>query len=144
MVAALDDMSERGLISRNNESWQLGLAPKRSDLEVPKSLQQMIEVQIERLSAEEQRVLEVASLECPGSSRFAVVLQSCVNQIWSRKRLKKCVKDFRGGITLCGWQPLRSSPTGALPRATNLCMPSTARCAIGELLRDAERRCTGD
>jgi len=78
MVAALDDMSERGLLSRNNESWQLGIAPKRSDLEVPKSLQQMIEVQIERLSAEEQRVLEVASLECPGSSRFAVVLRAAL------------------------------------------------------------------
>jgi DNA-binding winged helix-turn-helix (wHTH) protein/tetratricopeptide (TPR) repeat protein len=81
MVAALDDMSERGLLSRNNESWQLGIAPKRSDLEVPKSLQQMIEVQIERLSTEEQRVLEVASLECPGSSRFAVVLRAALTDL---------------------------------------------------------------
>ena len=37
MVAALDDMSERGLISRNWESWQLGVVLKRGDLEVPPS-----------------------------------------------------------------------------------------------------------
>jgi DNA-binding winged helix-turn-helix (wHTH) protein/tetratricopeptide (TPR) repeat protein len=72
MVAALDDMSERGLISRNKQSWQLGVAPKRGDLEVPRSLHQMIEVQIERFSEDEQRVLEVASLESACSSRFAV------------------------------------------------------------------------
>jgi DNA-binding winged helix-turn-helix (wHTH) protein/tetratricopeptide (TPR) repeat protein len=78
MVAALDDMSERGLISRNQESWQLRVVLKRGDLEVPKSLQQMIEVQIERLSTEEQRVLEVASLESVGSFRFEVAGRAAV------------------------------------------------------------------
>jgi predicted ATPase len=58
VVAALDHMSERGLISREKGRWQLRVALKGIDLEVPKSLEQMIEVQIERLSAEEQRVLE--------------------------------------------------------------------------------------
>src|SRR5258707_10673324 len=43
MVSALDDMTERGLISRNKESWQLEVALKGIDLEMPKSLQQMIE-----------------------------------------------------------------------------------------------------
>jgi DNA-binding winged helix-turn-helix (wHTH) protein/tetratricopeptide (TPR) repeat protein len=78
MVAALDDMSERGLISRNQEGWQLWVAPKRVDLEVPKSLQQMIEVQIERLSAEEQRVLEVASLETIRCFPFGVAPRAAV------------------------------------------------------------------
>jgi predicted ATPase len=73
MVTALDDMSERGLISRNKESWQLRVAMDRIDLEVPKSLQQMIEVQIARLSPIEQRVLEVASLPSFGHCRFGVV-----------------------------------------------------------------------
>jgi len=72
MMAALDDMTERGLISRKKGGWQLGVALKRIDLEVPKSLQQMIEVQIDRLSTEEQRVLEVASLESVGRTRFGV------------------------------------------------------------------------
>jgi tetratricopeptide (TPR) repeat protein len=72
MVTALDDMTERSLISRNKGSWQLGVALKGIDLEVPKNLQQMIEGQIDRLSPEEQRVLEVASLESIGRSRFGV------------------------------------------------------------------------
>jgi predicted ATPase len=76
MVAALDDMVVRGLISRNKESWQLGVAPEGIDLEVPKSLHQMIEAQIERLSAEEKRVLEAASLESIGHSRFGVAVRA--------------------------------------------------------------------
>ena len=76
MVSALDDMIERGLISRNKGSWELGVALKGIDLEVPRSLQQMIEVQIERLSAEEQRVLEAASLESVGCNRFGVATRA--------------------------------------------------------------------
>ncbi len=55
MVTALDDMAARGLISRNKGSWELRVALKGIDLQVPKSLQEIIEVQIERLSLEEKR-----------------------------------------------------------------------------------------
>jgi FixJ family two-component response regulator/DNA-binding winged helix-turn-helix (wHTH) protein/tetratricopeptide (TPR) repeat protein len=72
MVAALDHMTELGLIVREKGSWRFRAALKGIDLEVPESLRGMIEVQIERLSPEEQRVLEVASLESVGRSRFAV------------------------------------------------------------------------
>ena len=78
MVTALNDMTERGLISRDKGSWQLRVAMKGIDLEVPKSLQQMIEVQIDRLSPEEKRVLEVASLESVARSRFGVVSRASV------------------------------------------------------------------
>ena len=70
MVAALEHMTERGLISRENGEWRLRVALKEIDLEVPESLRQMIEAQIERLSPEEQRVLEVASLRSISGSRF--------------------------------------------------------------------------
>jgi DNA-binding winged helix-turn-helix (wHTH) protein/dephospho-CoA kinase len=72
MVATLSDMAERGLISREKGIWQLQVALMEIDMEVPKSLQQMIEVQIDRLSAEQQRVLEAASLESIGRLRFAI------------------------------------------------------------------------
>jgi len=70
MVTALDDMAARGLISWNKGRWQLRVAVKGIDLEVPKSLQEIIEVQIERLSPEEKRALEIASLQ--SRTRFAV------------------------------------------------------------------------
>ena len=78
MVTALDHMTERGLLSREKGKWQLGVALKGIDLEVPENLQQMIEVQIERLSPEEQRVLQVASLESAGRCRFGVVPRAAV------------------------------------------------------------------
>lgn len=66
MVAALDHMAERGLISRDQGTWKLGVPLEEIDLEVPESLRQMIEVQIDRLTPEEQRTLEAASITVAG------------------------------------------------------------------------------
>jgi len=62
MVAALDHMIQRGLISCENGSWQLRVALEEIALEVPETLREMIEAQIGRLSADEQHALEVASV----------------------------------------------------------------------------------
>jgi predicted ATPase/DNA-binding winged helix-turn-helix (wHTH) protein len=61
MVAALDHLQDRGLIVGNG-GWRVTASLETIDLEVPESLRQVIELQIERLSEEEQRVLEVASV----------------------------------------------------------------------------------
>src|SRR6202040_2278949 len=62
MVAALDHMRDRGLIAIENGAWQIKVPLEQIGLEAPESLRQMIELQIERLSFKEQRVLEVASV----------------------------------------------------------------------------------
>ena len=62
MLAALDHLTQRGLIWCENGSWQLGVSLTEIALGVPESLRQMIEAQIERLSTEEQRALEAASV----------------------------------------------------------------------------------
>ena len=62
MAAALDHMVRRGWISRHGGGWKLLVPPERIDHETPDNLQQMIEAQIERLSVEEQRMLEAASV----------------------------------------------------------------------------------
>lgn len=62
MVAALDHMRDRRLIALENGGWQIKVPLERIDLEAPDSLRQMIELHIERLSEEEQRVLEAASV----------------------------------------------------------------------------------
>jgi predicted ATPase/DNA-binding winged helix-turn-helix (wHTH) protein len=72
MVAALDHMTKRALISQENGSWQLHVALAQIDLAVPDDLRRMIEAQIERLCAEEQRVLELASIA--GASFSAAVI----------------------------------------------------------------------
>ncbi len=62
MVAALDHMTQRGFISRESGARRLNVPIEEIDLEVPESLRQMTELQIERLSREEHRVLEAASV----------------------------------------------------------------------------------
>jgi tetratricopeptide (TPR) repeat protein len=76
MVAALEHLEQRGLISREHGGWEPRVALEEIDLGVPQSLSRMIEAQIERLSTEEKRVLEVASLESIGYSRFAVAARA--------------------------------------------------------------------
>jgi len=62
MVAALEHLVQRGLLSSESGSWQLRLPLNEIVLGVPEGLRQMIEAQIERLSMEEQRALEAASI----------------------------------------------------------------------------------
>ena len=62
MVAALDHLKQRGLISTERGCWQLKVPLHEIKLGVPENLRQMIEAQLERLSDEEQRALEVASV----------------------------------------------------------------------------------
>jgi len=69
MIAALDHMAGRGLIVREGGQWRLRVPVAEIEIEVPETLRQMIEAQIERLTPEEQRALEVASVF---GARFSV------------------------------------------------------------------------
>jgi predicted ATPase/DNA-binding winged helix-turn-helix (wHTH) protein len=71
IVATLDHMRDRGLIAVENGTWQIKVPLETIDLEAPESLRQMIELQIERLSEDEQRALEVGSVT--GASFTAMV-----------------------------------------------------------------------
>ena len=62
MVAALEHMTQRGFLSGGKGKWKLNVPLEDIDLEVPEDLRGMIEAQIERLSPEEQKVLEAASI----------------------------------------------------------------------------------
>jgi len=62
IVAALDNMTRKGLIAREDGAVQLLVSLEELDVGVPNSLAKMIEAQIERLSAEERGVLDVGSI----------------------------------------------------------------------------------
>jgi len=81
MVAALEHMTWRGFISSDNGNWKLNVPLKEIHLEVPESLRQMIEAQIDTLSREEQQVLELASLESVGRSGFKVVARAAAGDL---------------------------------------------------------------
>jgi predicted ATPase len=80
MVAALADMCDRGLIALENGAWQIKLPLGNIHLEAPESLRQMIELQIEKLSAREQHVLEAASVTGISFTANANALGTNVNQ----------------------------------------------------------------
>jgi DNA-binding winged helix-turn-helix (wHTH) protein len=61
MVAALEHMAKRGLLTRADGRWQLQVPLEQIELEVPDDLRHMIEAQLERLSTAEQNALELAS-----------------------------------------------------------------------------------
>jgi predicted ATPase len=62
MVATLEHMSSRGLVSREGGGWRLTAPHDRIELGVPDGLRRLIEARIERLSADERKVLEAASV----------------------------------------------------------------------------------
>ena len=62
MVNIAEYLEAQGLVREVEGQWRLEADLKAVNLEVPESLRQMLERQIERLTSEEQRMLEVASV----------------------------------------------------------------------------------
>jgi DNA-binding winged helix-turn-helix (wHTH) protein len=61
MVAALEHLTRRGLLSKENDKWNLTAPLCDIEVGVPDTIRAMIEAAIARLSLEEQRALETAS-----------------------------------------------------------------------------------
>jgi predicted ATPase/DNA-binding winged helix-turn-helix (wHTH) protein len=77
MGAALEHMGKRHLLTRANGRWQLHVPLEQIEFEVPDDLRHMIEAQLERLSAQEQSALELASIA--GASFFPSVISSAAD-----------------------------------------------------------------
>jgi len=77
MVATLEHMSSRGLVLREAEGWRLTGPAERIELGVPDGLRRLIEARIERLSADERKVLEAASVA--GAAFVARISAGAVN-----------------------------------------------------------------
>ena len=61
MGAALEQLTDRGFLVREDGAWHLSRPLTDVHLGIPERLRQLVEAQIDRLNAEEQRVLEAAS-----------------------------------------------------------------------------------
>jgi predicted ATPase/DNA-binding winged helix-turn-helix (wHTH) protein len=62
MIAMLEHLIAQGFIRQEGGAWQLRSALSEIDMGVPTALSEMIELQIDRLDAADQRLLEAASL----------------------------------------------------------------------------------
>jgi predicted ATPase/DNA-binding winged helix-turn-helix (wHTH) protein len=79
MVAAVDHLRSRCLIALEQGAWRVKVPLETIRFEAPESLRQLIELQIERLSVEQQHVLEIASLRGPSFSASFDTLGTAVN-----------------------------------------------------------------
>jgi DNA-binding winged helix-turn-helix (wHTH) protein/predicted ATPase len=73
MVNAVDYFVARGLIGRDKDSWELVVAIENVEVGVPDSIKQMIEKQIDHVDANDQRLLEAASVAGSEFSALALV-----------------------------------------------------------------------
>jgi len=80
MVCILEDLQGRGVIAVENGTWHIKVPIESIHLETPESLRGMIELQIEKLSADEQRVLELASVTGMSFTANPNVLGTTVDQ----------------------------------------------------------------
>jgi len=73
MVNAVEYLLTEGLIVKHEGSWELVVEIEKVEVGVPDSIKQMIEKQLDNLSAEDARTLEAASLAGAEFSTLAVV-----------------------------------------------------------------------
>ena len=62
MVALLDELRDRGMLALHDGRWTLTVALAEVQAHRPASVKQLIDMQLDRFSAREQRVLETASI----------------------------------------------------------------------------------
>lgn len=62
LVALLDDLVDRGMIAQRDGRWQLVVTLDDVAAHRPASMRQLIDIQLDRLTATEQRTLEAASI----------------------------------------------------------------------------------
>ena len=72
MVNAVDYLVAEGLLVKSDEGWELVVEIKKVEVRVPESIRQMLDKQIDHLDAEEQQILEAASVAGAEFSVLAV------------------------------------------------------------------------
>ncbi len=69
MVAIVQELRKRGLLTQSEGAWTLSTPATRIALDVPETLQHLLDLQFERLNAVEQQLLRTASV---AGDRFSV------------------------------------------------------------------------
>src|SRR5262249_51324366 len=87
MVAIVNDLIERGLLDERATGWYLAAGDRGLPAEVPRTLQQLLQLQLNQATALEQSILSAASvagmrfsaweLTAATQSAFAVIEETC-------------------------------------------------------------------
>jgi DNA-binding winged helix-turn-helix (wHTH) protein/tetratricopeptide (TPR) repeat protein len=109
MVAALEHMRKRGFLTNGNGRWQLQIPLAQIEFEVPDDLRHMIEAQLERVSAQEQNALELASV---AGASFSASLLSGAAEIETRD-LEDLYEELSRRHNIVKWVGTQSLPDGS-------------------------------
>ena len=110
MLAALEDMAKRNLVTRENGQWQLQMPLEQIVFEVTDDLRHMIEAQLERLSEQEQSALELASIA--GASFFASLISSASDT--DSSSLENLYEELSCRRHIVKWAGTQSHPDGSV------------------------------
>src|SRR3984885_9914315 len=110
MVAALEHMAKRSLLTRVDGRWQLHRPLEQIEFEVPEDLRHMIEARLEPLSAQEQSALELASI---AGVAFSASVISAVADIDSRS-LEDLYEELSRRHHIVKWADTQSLPDGSM------------------------------
>jgi DNA-binding winged helix-turn-helix (wHTH) protein len=110
MVAALEHMAKRNLLTRVDGRWQLHRPLEQIGFEVPEDLRQMIEAQLERLSAPEQSALTLASI---AGAAFSASVVSAAADIDSSS-LENLYEELSRRHHIVKWAGTQSHPDGSV------------------------------
>jgi DNA-binding winged helix-turn-helix (wHTH) protein/tetratricopeptide (TPR) repeat protein len=109
IVAALEHMAKRNLLTCANGQWQLQRPLEQIEFEVPDDLRDMIEAQLERLSAQEQSALELASIA--GASFSASLIGSAADI--DLRRLEDLYEELSRRHPFVKWVGSQPIPDGS-------------------------------
>src|SRR5882757_1189862 len=109
MVAALEHMKKRGFLTNANGRWELQVPLAQIEFEVPDDLRHMIEAQLERVSAQEQNVLELASV---AGASFSASLLSGAAEIEARD-LEDLYEELSRRNNIVKWVGTQTFPDGS-------------------------------
>jgi DNA-binding winged helix-turn-helix (wHTH) protein len=110
MVAALEHMAKRSLLTRVDGRWELRVPLEQIEFEVPEDLRHMIEAQLEPLSAQEQSALELASI---AGVAFAASVISALAPIDSHS-VEDLYEELSRRHHIVKWAGTQSLPDGSM------------------------------
>jgi DNA-binding winged helix-turn-helix (wHTH) protein len=110
MVAALEHMAKRSLLTRVDGRWKLRVPLEQIEFEVPEDLRHMIEAQLEPFSAQEQSALELASI---AGVAFAASVISALAPIDSHN-VEDLYEELSRRHHIVKWAGTESLPDGSM------------------------------
>src|SRR6266850_1658300 len=146
MVAIIQDLVKRGLIAQEDGHWKLTTSLETIDPGVPQSLQQMLEVQFERLTATEQRALEAGSVVGEHFSAWTIAtaldekpdhLEDVCDELAARQQIIKSVgsQELPNGVLSAHFEFRHSLYRQAIYRRLSSGKRSRLHHAVAERLR---------